>query len=478
MSDVLSRIPDKVKANIFVGLAGINLLAIFAYLGFRIDLQSPIRVYLILYAISFCIYLYAGRIVQNRIPPNNRAVAWTVFVFAVLFRIAVLHGVPSLSTDIYRYVWDGRLICHWVNPYRWSPLDPRLASYRDYAIWRPMEYKAYQTVYMPVSELFFAIGYVLFRSNLIGFKLIFMLCDIGIVGLTMAVLKKIGKDPARAIWYAWCPLPVIEVSLAGHQDVTGIVMLMLALLFVCLGRRGCAALTLAAAGLTKGFALLVAPMFIRASGKRPLVVMGLSLLYLGLPLWVFLPEFLHGMQQYLGYVHVNSGLFSLVDALLAKITPYHFNIASKLGDAAILIAVAWSVWTRPCDVDELVRRAIVVIAVCLLVVPTLFPWYVLWLLPLAAVFGKRPAASVLCLAGMVDLVYLFYVDRAVHWFVPVIEYTPVYLLIAWEIRTGYWRRAAVDVVAGESVESGVDSDRLVPDSSELAASDPVGADAT
>src|SRR5439155_5689536 len=42
----------------------------------------------------------------------------TIFVFAALFR-AVLVGTPSsLSDDIHRYVWDGRVQAAGKNPYR------------------------------------------------------------------------------------------------------------------------------------------------------------------------------------------------------------------------------------------------------------------------------------------------------------------------------------------------------------------------
>jgi alpha-1,6-mannosyltransferase len=477
MNSSLRQVWRRWNADILVALAGVNLLAIFIYLGNWKNLLHPIANYLALYAVAFGFYIYAGRIIQSRAAQHSRSLAWIIVVMAIAFRLAVVHGPASLSTDIYRYVWDGRLTCHWINPYRWTPLDSRLAQYRDLTIWLPMEYKAYQTVYMPISQLFFAIGYAIFRNNLIGYKFIFTLCDIGIVLLVMAILKRMGKDPARAIWYAWCPLPVIEVSLAGHQDVTGILMLMLAIYLLTLGRQRAAAVALAAAGLTKGFALLLLPLVTRKCGLRLILATALSLLYLGLPLWVYLPKFLHGMQQYLDYVHVNSGLFGMIDFGLCFITPSHFKITSILSDGAILTALAWSVWTKTLSYEEMMRRAIVVIAVCLLVVPSLFPWYVLWLLPLVTIYGDRPSAAFLCLAGTVDLVYIYYFDSAVHWWVPSIEYLPVYALLILEVRKGYWRPAILGDAGGSpGPASDIDSDGVEPSSDVFER--PGGADAT
>ncbi len=375
-----------------------------------------------------------------------------ILVFGALFRLVLVHGFPSLSTDIYRYVWDGRLTCHWINPYRWSPWDTRLAAYRDIGIWQPMEYKAYQTVYMPVSQLVFAINYALFRENLIGFKFVYTLIDIATMPIIALLLGRLGKDPARVIWYAWCPLPIVEIGLAGHQDGVGVLCLMIALIMLIDRKIVWSAIWLAAAGLTKGFALLLLPLLIRFAGKRLATPIALALIYLGLPLWVYLPEFLHGMEQYLNYVHVNAGLFSLVDWLVAHFNGYHYWITSKLSDIAILATVGWSVWSKPATFEELIRRAIIVIAVCLLVVPTLFPWYLVWLLPLVVLYGRAPSGAFLLLGLMVNLVYVYYFNREVYVWLPLVEYLPFYAVLIWEIRSGYWRAATSDAAGVGAVE--------------------------
>ena len=38
---------------------------------------------------------------------------------------------PYLSSDIYRYVWDGRVMAAGINPYRYVPADPHLEALRD-----------------------------------------------------------------------------------------------------------------------------------------------------------------------------------------------------------------------------------------------------------------------------------------------------------------------------------------------------------
>jgi hypothetical protein len=52
-----------------------------------------------------------------------------------LFRLILVPlDPPRLSTDIYRYIWDGHVQGAGVNPYLYLPVDPRLAGLRDDSI--------------------------------------------------------------------------------------------------------------------------------------------------------------------------------------------------------------------------------------------------------------------------------------------------------------------------------------------------------
>ena len=197
--------------------------------------------------------------------------------------------------------------------------------------------------------------------------------------------------------------------------------------------RDLAAIALAAAILTKGFALVLVPMFCRTYGWRFTLIMGVALLYLGIPMYVYLPEFLHGMKQYLDYVHANSGLFHAVNLILALFTKrYSYAITEKLSDAAILAAAAWAAWRPAASPSDLLRRAFAVLSITLLVVPTLFPWYLMWLVPFAALVSRRPSWAFILLTGLVVLLYTYYISIMAYWWTPLVEYIPFYALLALE----------------------------------------------
>ena len=84
----------------------------------------------------------------------------SIILVAVILRIVALATPPNfLSTDVYRYVWDGRVQGAGINPYLHVPSDPALASLRDEAIY-PHINRLYTapTIYPPFAQMvFFAV---------------------------------------------------------------------------------------------------------------------------------------------------------------------------------------------------------------------------------------------------------------------------------------------------------------------------------
>ena len=53
---------------------------------------------------------------------------------ALATRVALVPVPPSLSGDVYRYMWEGRVAAAGGNPYRQSPRRSALAPLRDRAM--------------------------------------------------------------------------------------------------------------------------------------------------------------------------------------------------------------------------------------------------------------------------------------------------------------------------------------------------------
>src|SRR5262249_58083538 len=71
-------------------------------------------------------------------------------------RVYVLLFDPLLSTDIYRYIWDGKVQAAGINPYRYFPTHDALGHLRDATILPRINRSDYAvTIYPPVAEFFF-----------------------------------------------------------------------------------------------------------------------------------------------------------------------------------------------------------------------------------------------------------------------------------------------------------------------------------
>jgi hypothetical protein len=74
-----------------------------------------------------------------------------VIFFAIAYRLALVSLPPSLSDDLYRYAWDGRLLANGYNPYRYTPDDSALALFHD-ELYERIGYKNYYSIYPPLTE--------------------------------------------------------------------------------------------------------------------------------------------------------------------------------------------------------------------------------------------------------------------------------------------------------------------------------------
>jgi len=198
---------------------------------------------------------------RKKFPRNTLLV---VLIGGALFRLILVPlDPPRLSTDIYRYIWDGRLQGAGINPYFYLPVDPRLAGLRDESIYPHINRKEYAyTIYPPVAQIFFFVATRVTQS-IPGFKGLLVLVDLVTVGLVAATLRAIGQPAERVIVYAWHPLPIFEFAGSGHIDALMICFIALALLARSHQKFGITGFALGAATLVKFFPVILLPAIYR-----------------------------------------------------------------------------------------------------------------------------------------------------------------------------------------------------------------------
>ena len=418
-------------------LAAVNIGALAIHVPGADTVGSVARadVFVGVVAVGLAIYLVAVRdVLRERLP---RSTVWWILGIAVLMRAALLPSLPFLSSDIYRYVWDGQVQAAGINPYTRIPADPALEHLRDPAVYPLINRKDYaRTIYPPTAQLVFAaVGQV--SRSVTGMKLAMLGFEmLGIVCM-LRVLKIAGQPPERILIYAWNPLALWSFACDGHVDAVAIGLLGLALLARARHRDGLAGALLGAATLVKLLPVVVAPAFVRGgrllwpmlAGATVIAVLYLPYLAAGRALFGFAGTYgaEEGFDTGVGY-WLLAGLGHLGLAP-ADLLPIYLTCAG-LGLAALALQIAFgrARATAP-DAVALCRDTAIMAALATCAASPHYAWYYPWL-ALPAVIAPMPAVIWLGSAPVLFLIDPFN-DRFV-W--PSLVFVPAIVLTARSLR--------------------------------------------
>jgi hypothetical protein len=310
-----------------------------------------------------------------------------IIAIAIVLRLLLLSAPPFMSSDIYRYVWDGKVQAAGINPYAYIAADPALAALRDTAIYPRINRADYaHTIYPPAAQIIFAaVGRL--HPSVTAMKCAMLVLEACGIAAMLRLLQAAHLPPSRILIYAWNPLPAWAIALDGHIDGAMIGLLGLALWAACTRARALAGALLGAAILTKFFPVVVAPaLWRRWDWKFPAAcaatIAALYALYasVGWRVLGFLPVYTQeeGLRS-------GSGLW-LLGALNHIIPLPHWTQPAYLACAALAL-LALAIWIavlqpRQATPPERVRVAR---NVALLAMGTMaamsahYPWYFAWL---------------------------------------------------------------------------------------------------
>ena len=369
------------------------------------DISLPLP-RLLLIGVALMVYLAAGVLTTRYQRFDDHTIIRMIWGIGLAMRVMVIPVTPELSDDLYRYMWDGHVQYSGVNPYVYGPADPALESIRT--PWhQEINHPEVPTIYPPFAQLLF-LGIWVFGGTVLAVKLLWICFDIGTAWILVQIARSLERPLIPIlVWYVWSPLLVVEVAWNGHYDIVGVFWLTLFLWLAVLLDRGHPTLRkilrwragllgtcLAAATMTKLAPVLLLPAFWQRYGK---VFVGAFLAVCAL---LYLPyasigfELLtKGLRIYLKEWVANPGAFLIIQEIIKD------PMVSRILSGIIVIGTILLTMIRRFGPED---TMMFILGAGILFSPTIHPWYVIWLLPFAALRGN---SSFLTLSGCIFFGY-------------------------------------------------------------------------
>ncbi|MBD3239404.1 MAG: glycosyltransferase [Chitinivibrionales bacterium] len=333
--------------------------------------------------------LFLTMLAMQRLRPTGRVLIW-VLVVGLAARLCFV-PFPA-SDDVNRYLWEGRVQSHGVDPFVTPPSAPELRPLRD-NLWQGINHKELPTIYWPAAQLLFAAAARIAYSPLV-FKSLFLLFDIAAAVLLLGLLRARGKPDHRVLLYWLNPLVLVFTAGEAHLEIVPVALIVGSLL-ACEHRKHRLMFLLAGlAAMVKLTAVPVVPFLIRrrtaAHAWWAAVPALLFLLYpSGAPHAFDVPlRFLRGFTY-------NGLTYTVLRQTLGG--------GAAVTSAAILVIVLTVVFFFTPDPIRAVRNALAALLLC---ATTVHPWYFQLITPFLALFVS-PAWLVLHLTAL-PLTFFFY----------------------------------------------------------------------
>ncbi len=333
-----------------------------------------------------------------------------IIIAAVILRIGSAFIIPSLSDDVYRFIWDGQLIVHGNNPLLTTP-DNYLASLStttqgcDYyqKLHHLINHPQFYTCYPPLMQLVFTIAAFIGAKSIVVsiviIKLIVALSDCIAILFLYKILQKLKLDVKLILLYAFNPLVIIEGVGNAHFEVMQVALMLVSIYYILENKLTIAAIFWGLAIVTKLLPLLLLPLLLRYLGWKKGIVF--CLIAVGFASISFLPfisvqsinTFSQSLNLYFQNFEFNASIYYLAREIGWWVKGY--NYISFIGP--FLMAVFLLIYAIVFFTNK--KLSFYSYSICVLMILSLYyffattvhPWYIINLLPFTLFTNKKYA---------------------------------------------------------------------------------------
>jgi len=380
-----------------------------------------------------------------------------LLMIGFIIRIILIPTDPILSDDVYRYLWDGKVFYNGFNPFSHAPASINLEYLKDATIYPFVNFPEIPTVYAPFSQIIFAISYIL-GYNVIVWKLILLFFECIIVLFIYKLINHFSMNPMRLAIYLLNPLVVIETYGSGHLDMIGACFLIIGIYYFYKNKIGLSLLTFIVSILVKYNPLImILPLIKKKFLQKAFIIISSVILVLflftqnstiptaGMITFVNRWEFNGLLYKVFIFIYDSLGgpaqkWFSF--AYNGRIEDFYLEgkLYYKVLSLLIIIFIVIDQFKKLKMTENFkginyLQPVLFVGMSMFLLSPTLYPWYLIWIIPLLVFL---PNWSWLIFTMLIQLSYFVLQDYSLHgvWkesnLILWLQYLPFYGLLIFE----------------------------------------------
>jgi alpha-1,6-mannosyltransferase len=433
----------------FKKIAVVVMLFLTLDIGYFVDRQDFTH-FFIVYSILFSVYFWILKTVKT----DEDFSFW--LKTALILRGCLVFAMPNFSDDIYRFIWDGRLINMGINPFDFKPVyyfeNKLYSDVLTPKLYQFLNSKNYHTVYPSVCQAFFSFAVYVFPKSIYGativIKTLVCLFDIGSIFLIKKLLNsnplKTQNPKLKTLLYALNPLIIIELCQNIHFEGVAIFFFLLTILLIQKNKIVFSSIAFSLSIATKILPLMFLPFFLKNLGWRKAIgyylMVGIFTLLIFLPLYnaTFLPNLKSSLDLYTKKFEFNAIIYYLVREVGYWIKGYNWGqFITPYLNGIVLFCIGFLFLkqkkSETFDLESFFTNCLFAYSIYCLFAATVHPWYAAFGL-LFSVFTKFRYPSVWTYFIGLTYIHYAYGTYLENYWVIALEYLVVVGLAFYELR--------------------------------------------
>ncbi|MGB0869256.1 MAG: glycosyltransferase 87 family protein [Flavobacteriales bacterium] len=361
-----------------------------------------------------------------------------MILLGAIVRLVLLFTEPNLSDDYFRYIWDGILVEHGVNPYLYLPSE--LISNPEFShvplsqqLYNGFNSQHYYSVYPPVNQFIFFLSSWFGQDHLWinGFviRVLVFVAEIGSMYFLLQLLKQENISLKLGFWYILNPLILLEFTVNLHFESFMTCFLLAALYFLSKQKYIQTGIFWALAICTKIIPVIYMVFLLKRLKVKHWFLVGLvslaCVLILFLPFWnvQIIANIKDSLDKYFGYFEFNAGIPYFIRYIGNEIYGYSilFRVMPVIKQIFVVFVLFYGFSSFLVKKVKTIYSPIYWTAfVYFLLAGILHPWYITILIPLGLL--SRNYTGIVW-SGLIFLSYSAYQSP---------EYQENYMLISLE----------------------------------------------